>query len=292
MRNDWDDLRTILYMVRHGSLSAAAKELGVNYTTVSRRISHAEDSYGARLFDRLPQGYVATEAGLEAAEFAERMESSEAAFRLRVGGRDSQLSGELKVTAPQLLIAGPISGVIDRFLREHPEVNLTILASNEILNLNRREADLAIRISDTPGDTLIGRRLTGQATASFASPELAQQMADDPDRRVDWLGFTFWQSVPKASLENYPNARIRLTFDDMTALLGAAKAGLGVARLPLFLGEGEGLVQVPVLAPQPYTDIWAVAHRDLWGNAKVAAFKDLLVEYFRDNRHHFEGHDS
>lgn len=289
MRNDWDDLRTILFMVRHGSLSSAAEALGVNYTTVSRRIAHAEERYGARLFDRLPQGYVATDAGHEAAIFAEQMENSEAEFRRKVEGRDAQLSGTLKVTAPQLLIGSHLSSVLDEFLKKHPQVNLSIRASNDVLNLNRREADLAIRISDTPGDSLMGRRLTGQKTASFCTPEVHERIMADPERRVDWLGFSFWKNVPLGSLEEYPNGRIRLEFDDMTALLGAAKAGLGVARLPLFLGHSSGLMLAPYLPPQQYSDIWMVAHKDLWANAKVVAFKELLVAFFRENRAQFEG---
>ncbi|AML50755.1 LysR family transcriptional regulator [Falsihalocynthiibacter arcticus] len=285
MRNDWDDLRTILFMVRHGSLSSAAQALGVNYTTVSRRIAHAEEQYGTRLFDRLPQGYVPTDAGREAAEFAERMESSETEFRLKVAGREAQLSGSLKVTAPQLLFGRHLATVLDQFLNLHPNVNLSIRASNEVLNLNRREADLAIRISDSPGDTLMGRRLTGQQTASFCTREVYERIEADPAKRVNWLAFSHAMASP---LDSYPNGRIRLVFDDMAALLEATKAGLGVARLPLFLGREQNLILVPYLPPQPFLDIWVVAHKDLWANAKVVAFKELLVAFFRKNRALFE----
>jgi DNA-binding transcriptional LysR family regulator len=177
---------------------------------------------------------------------------------------------------------------LDQFLTAHPQVNLSIRASNELLNLNRREADLAIRISDSPGDTLMGRRLTGQKTASFCTAEVLAKIQADPEKRVDWLGFEHWSSVPNASKQAYPNGRIKLKFDDMTALVGAAKMGLGVARLPLFLGRSEGLILAPFLPPQPYTDIWAVAHKDLWASAKVTAFKDILVAFFREHRSEFE----
>lgn len=291
MRNDWDDLRTVLFLVRHGSLSSAAEALGVNHTTVSRRIAHAEERYGTRLFDRLPQGYVPTETGHEAALFAERMEISESEFRLKVAGRDAQLSGDLIVTAPQLLIAGEMSVVLDQFLQLHPNVNLSVRASTEVLNLNRREADLAVRISDTPGDTLMGRRLSGQKIAPFCTPEVLKRIMVDPKGTVEWLSFLHWDTSEDFSHTAYPNSRVRVEFDDASAVIGAAQAGLGVARLPLFLGRAAGLVMVPKIAPEDFLDIWVVAHKDLWTSAKVVAFKDVLVKYFRENRHRFEGVD-
>lgn len=288
MRNDWDDLRTVLYLVRHGSLSSAADALSINYTTVSRRIAHAEERYGARLFDRLPQGYVPTDAGREAAAFAERMEVSESEFRLKVAGRDAQLSGDLIITAPQLLIAGEMSIVLDQFLRLHPNVNLSVRASTEVLNLNRREADLAVRISDTPGDTLMGRRLAGQKIAAFGAPEVVKRLAADPSSPLEWLSFTHWDPAEKFAYDSYPNSRVRVEFDDISAIIGAAQAGLGIAVLPLFLGRAAGLEMLPLIPPEKYHDIWVVAHKDLWATAKVVAFKDILVQFFRERRSLFE----
>ncbi|WP_380055625.1 LysR family transcriptional regulator [Falsihalocynthiibacter sp. SS001] len=287
MRNDWDDLRTVLYMVRHGSLTSAAQHLGVNYTTVSRRIAHAEERYGVRMFDRLSYGYVPTHAGREAASFAEQMEMSESEFRLKVAGRDAELSGDLKVTVPKLLV-GALAGVLDQFLVAHPKVNLSILASDEVLNLNLREADLAVRVSNSPGDTLMGRRLTGQHIAAFSTAEVNARIEADPHKHIEWLGFSTGSSPNPTAPTQYPLGRVRLAFDDLSALVDAARAGLGVARLPLFLGRSAGLVMATRIPPEPFQDIWTVAHRDLWSNAKVVAFRELLVAYFREHRAEFE----
>lgn len=280
MREDWDDLRAVLMVVRHGSLARAAEALGVNYTTVARRIAQAEETYGTRFFERLPAGYAATPEGEAAARAAEAMAERETGLRLQLAGQDARLSGPLTVTAPALLISSHLCGVFDAFTRAHPDVDLRVLAANEVLNLNRREADLAVRISNDPGDTLTGRRLVRQQTAAFAAPALAARLRDAPETPLEWIGFTFWEAPPKASRQAHPEARIRLRFDDMTAVIGATKAGLGVARMPIFVGRAAGLEQVPVMAPQPYTDIWMVAHRDVWPAAKVAAMRALIAARF------------
>ena len=281
MNQDWEDLHTILALVRHGSLVKAGAALGVNYTTVARRIVQAEERYGVKLFDRLPQGYAPREVAHKAARQAEQMEQAEAGFRLHLGGRDASLQGELTITAPQLLIVAHLHRVIADFTALHPQVLVRVLASNELVNLNLREADLAIRISDSPGDTLIGRRLAHQNSAAFAAPELAQKIAANPEMQIDWIGFGNWGAPPKDVTSVFPNSRLRLRMDDMSAVVAATQAGMGVARMPFFLGRHSGMVQLPLLSVGIYPDIWMVAHKELWSSAKVAAFRRQLVPYFK-----------
>jgi len=285
MTNNWDDLKTVLYVVRGKSLAAAAADLGVNYTTIARRISRIEKTMGCALFERLPEGYHATAAGRSVALHATRMEEAEHALLRDIAGKDTALVGPLTITAPQLLIAHVLSPVIDAFSRAYPEVSLRVRATNELLDLNRREADLAIRISRDPGDTLTGLRLAQQQNASFATQEWVDLIATDPNAVIDWIVYDRYATLPRSVLEQFPNARIHLRFDDMVAMQGAAQAGLGVVRMPLFLGRSTpGLVQVPNLPPQPYADIWVVGHPSVWPSAKLAAFRKILVPYFKTNR--------
>ncbi|KJZ21261.1 LysR family transcriptional regulator [Loktanella sp. S4079] len=288
MSHSWDDLRTVMCLVRAGSLAAAAKMLGLNYTTVARRVARAEDALGVALFERLTDGYQPTEAGLLVAEHAERMSDQSDTLLRKLQGQDASLRGSLTVTAPQLLIAHVLTRLIDEFCAAYPEIDLHIRATNDLLDLNRREADLAIRISRDPGDTLMGRRLTPQYSASFASPKIADQINANPHQMVDWIVYADYQTVPANVDPAYPNHRVRMTFDDMVAIRAAAQAGLGVARMPLFLGRAsDGLVRVPVLPPQPYPEVWFVAHRDVWASAKVTAFREMLVPYMRSIRARF-----
>lgn len=290
---NWDDLKTILLVVREGNLSRAATRMGINYTTIARRISRAEARLGARLFERLSDGYRPTELGRLVAGHAARMEDEEHALSRVLSGRDETLRGSLTVTAPQLLIQTHLVHVIDLFYKSNPQVDLQINSAHDILDLTRRQADLAVRVSNQPGDDLTGVRLAKQMSASFASPQLAKRIEDNPGDPVDWVLWSGASGVPKASLPQYPDARVRARFDDMVSMIGAAQAGLGVVRMPMFLGRAmPGLVQVPVLPPQPYADIWVVAHADVWPGAKVTAFRKLLVAYFRQHRGRFTAGDA
>jgi DNA-binding transcriptional LysR family regulator len=288
MNASWDDLRTVMWLVRGGSLAAAADALELNYTTVARRITRIEAALDLQLFERLADGYHPTDAGKLVAAYAAEMEDhSDGLFR-QLQGRDSRLHGPLTITAPQLLIAEVLAPTVDQFCETYPDVVLNVRATNELLDLNRREADLAIRISRTPGDNLKGLRLTAQHSASFATKDWANRIAADPLGMVEWIVYDRYKAVPKDIDRTYPNHRVRIIFDDMVAIRGAAQAGLGVARMPLFLGRATpGLVQVPVLPPQPYSDVWLVSHPDVWPSAKVAAFRDILVPHFRSLRGRF-----
>lgn len=281
----WDDYRAVLAVVRRRTLSAAAQELGVNYTTVARRIARAEAATGEVLFERLTDGYRPTEAAHLVAAYAARMESAEHAMLRGLSGRDARLEGQLTLTAPQLLIAHVLAPALGEFAQRHPAVSLQVRAANEILDLNRREADIAIRISRNPGDTLKGLRLTQQHSACFATSEWAARMLQDPNAPVDWLLYERQPNLPDGVDKIYPNSRIHMRFDDMVAMAAAAQSGLGVVRMPVFLGRSlRGLVQVPVLSPQPYADIWIVAHPDVWPSAKLVAFRDITVPFFKQKR--------
>lgn len=282
MQTNWDDLRTLLWVVRGKTLAAAAEALGVNYTTVARRIARLEAAMRLELFEKRPEGYVPTDAARTIAEHAATMEDSENALLRTLAGRDDALSGQMTLTAPQLLIAHVLAPVIDAFTRAHPQIDLRVRATNDLLDLDRREADVAIRISRSPGDALKGLRLSAQHSASFASPAMAERIARHPGDPIDWIVYDQAPGLPINIDPAYPDNRIRMRFDDMVAMQGAAQAGLGVLRMPMFLGRATpGLMQVPVLPPQPYADIWVVAHADVWPSAKLAAFRERLIPHFR-----------
>lgn len=285
---NWEDYRTILHLVREQSLAGAAKSLGVNYTTIARRVTRAEAALGQKIFDRLPSGYVATDLAEQVAKAAQEMEKSSDNLLRSVVANEDKLSGSLTITAPQLLISNVMGPVLKEFGDAHPNVVLNIKATNELLNLNRREADIALRISNAPDESLVGVRLTKQKSAIFASEELVNELQDNPNSKVDWIWFEHWNGLPEKVLQERSDPNPKYVFDDMTAVLGAAKAGLGIVRMPLFLGRStEGLKQLQISEPQPYIDIWALSHSDMKDAPKVRAFKDILIPFFNKLKNTF-----
>jgi len=284
MKVNWDDMRTVLALVRAGTLAGAAEDLGVSYTTVARRVQRAETMLGQVLFERHPDGYLPTSAAQDMAVTAGRMEEQEHQLLRQMAGQDQKLSGPFTLTAPQLLIHAHLAPVLATFADLYPEVELKVNVSNDLLDLTRREADLAIRISADPGDTLVGRQLATQRSACFATPEIAARAARDPQAPLDWVLYTDHKSPPKVAWARHPNSRIRARFDDMVALIAAAQAGMGALRMPIFLGRAApGLVPLSQVPSVPYAPIWMLSHRDLQHARKVVAFKDLLVAWFKQN---------
>jgi len=290
---DWGDLRYVLETVRHKGLSGAARALGVNHATVARRIAAAEHALGTALFERRPSGYVPTSAGEDAARTAEAFETAQASLSRSIAARDNALRGPLTVTAPHLLIQTFLGPILRDFSAAHPEIELTVLGSISTLNLAEREADVAIRISDTPDPDLVGRQVAAQQSAVFASHDYAKALAEDPDHRLYWLRFLNWQPVPKAVRDVYPNVTTVMALDDMVAMLGVVRSGAGATRIPCFLGDLDpDLTRIPGLPLFPYPAIWVLTNEDLRRVPRITAFTGFVSQAMRAQRSAFEGASS
>ena len=286
---DWNDLRFVLETARNGGTSGAARVLGVNHATVARRITAAEEALGERLFDRLPSGYVPTEAGREAVRTAEAMERLDSELDLKIAARDDRIKGRLRVTAPQLFIQRVLGGILAEFTEAYPEVDLELVATNDTLNLAQREADVAIRFSKDPPETLVGRRFIDQKGAVYATPEL---IARDPggEAPLDWVKFAHWPGPPAEIKAVRPNLHVRLTVDDMAAAIGAVRAGIGATRMACFLGDTDpALVRVPGMPRFDYLPLWLLTHADLRHVPRIRTFMDFTAARLGKLRPVFEG---
>lgn len=288
MSAHWDDLKTVMHLVRGGSLANAADALGVSYTTVARRVKRAEDDLGIKLFDRLADGYQPTQAGEAVARKASAMETEEMDLLRNLVGSDQTVTGSLTITSPQLLCSTLLIPVFKEFNARYPEVELHVNSDTALLDLNRREADLAIRVSDAPGDSLTGRVLTRQDSMAFASQEWADKLAANTNAPVPWI---IPERIPpsfKKYFSDLPTENVVLRSDDLITMIEAARAGMGAVVLPMFIGrQTSGLEEIPLLKPTHFPDIWAVAHRDVWRSARVTAFRDILIPHFKKNAHLF-----
>jgi DNA-binding transcriptional LysR family regulator len=280
---DWNDLRTVLAVARAGSLAGAARALDLRHSTVFRRIEHAEARLGARLFERSRSGWTPNPQGEAVARAAAEMESAALGAERAISGADARLEGTIRIATSELLAGHLLLPLLRRFLAEHPGIEIECDASNRSVDLTRREADLALRATMQPPETLVGRRVAVMHYAVFASKAVLGQRRGAPVlAELPWVGFderiAHFQ-IAKWFAEALPQVRPRLRLDSMGALMKAAAAGLGAVLLPTFAAAQEpALLRVTTPIQGPEMGLWLLNHPDVRGNARVRALTAYLAQ--------------
>src|SRR3712207_2502368 len=167
----WDDFKLVKTIAEAHGLAGAAERLGVNHSTVFRRLGQLEDGLGVKLFERHRTGYVLTAAGEEMTALAERMEEEVATFARKLAGQALSPAGELRITTNDTLLVHLLTPLFARFTAQCPDVRLDVVLANQALNLSKRDADVAIRATDNPPETLVGRRVATIAWAIYGRAE-------------------------------------------------------------------------------------------------------------------------
>ncbi len=279
----WDDVRTVLAVVRAGSLSRAARALAVEHSTVFRRIEDIERRMGVRLFERQRSGYVATAHGETVAEAGVQMEQAALAAERRVLGADERLVGQVKIATSESLASHLLPEALQSFAERHAEIELEIEISNRPVDLDRREADMAVRATVEPPDTLIGRQLGEIRYAVYVSPAWLDDDGNPPSLdEVPWVSLNdrLMNLLPAQWLRTaMPRARSRLRFDSMMAVLHNVAAGTGAGVLPIFAAARmPGLVRITPPIENLAVPIWVLHHPDTRGSARVRALANHLAE--------------
>lgn len=286
---NWDDLKLFLAVARTGSISGGAKQLNVQHSTVSRRLRKLEDKLGARLLERKNSGYELTPAGNRVKQTADRMESEVLHMDGVVLDKDSILTGPLKITAINNMASTVLMPIFASFSRAHPHIELSIAVSNVDSSLAQREADIAIRLTNTPTDTLIGKRLVTVATTIYGSREYLSQQRDATSE-PQWIGVeccTFHKSwTRQACGEQTPN----FISDDTLLTLSAIREGLGISYLPCFMGDADPQLE-RYCEPDPAHNLglWILMHPDLKRTARVLAFRNHMAQTINQQSALFEG---
>ena len=288
MTPNWDDLRVFLTLAREGTLTTAAKALGVSHPTVARRVAALEKQIGARLFERLPDRFVPTSAGEELLGDTEAMEKAALSIDRRSAGLTDTVSGVVRLSAGEAMAA-----LLARHLPELRErlaqIQFELIASHTLANLSRREADLLIREQVPDAAGLVARKLGRAAYAVYAAPSLASARG----RPETWIGFdddhTYMpgQQWLQARLEG---ARPAVRGNNWLVLREATRAGAGLAVLPCYLGDPDpALKRVGGIIPDVFADQWLLVHRDLRALPRVRAVMDAVVDLFQRERPLLEG---
>lgn len=291
---DWDDLRVFLAVHRAGTLRGAARGLGVNHATVTRRLAQLEGRLGARLFDRLPDGLVASQAGEDLVGTAERVESELAAVQRRVGGLDDSPRGIVRLSVPPAMLRSFLARVLVDFAKSHPGIELEVDAAHSYSDLARREADVAIRMADEVTEDVVGLRVIRYRKAVYAAPAYLATAAGghafDPAAHC-WIGWGEDRPYPSWTRDTpFPELPVRHRLFSNILQLEACREGLGLALLPCFLGEAEpGVARVPGTATLEGKSIWLLHHRDLGRTARIRTLIDWIAPAIRRHRRLIEG---
>ncbi|MDL2400046.1 LysR family transcriptional regulator [Rhizobium mayense] len=275
---DWQDLLHFASLARTGSLSAAARELGVDHATVGRRIAALERALDLRLIDRRPRTSPLTADGRAIAELVAGMEDNVEAIRRYSKSAVAGLSAAVKISAPPSIAAHLIAPKALGFRAEHPDITLTIAGVTRRAALDHGEADIAVRMSRPEESDLLVRRVGVMRFGLYAVPEIAKTPEESwvfigYDAALDHLTQQTWL---RSLLAGRP---IVFRAGDVFGQLQAARAGLGVVALPAFLGDGEaGLTRLQTEIPSPTRDLWLVTYPDLRRSPAIRAVMDFVSE--------------
>ena len=279
----WDDFRLIKAIADAGGRRGAAAALSVSQSTVFRRLGLFEEQLGHALFERRKTGYIPTSAGEEMATLAARIDDDVTAFGRRLAGRDLAPSGELRVTTTDTLYLHVLLPIFAAFRAAHPLIRLDVVLASQTLNLSRRDADIAIRASDSPGETLVGRRLANLSWAVYARDDapLTEEETADPKLlfRRDWVALGDPLGYVKAARyvrDHVPAERIALRSSAVLGLTEAVEQGIGIGPLPCFIADQrKGLVRLLPPNPDFATGLWILTHPDIRHAPRVRAFMDF-----------------
>jgi DNA-binding transcriptional LysR family regulator len=290
---DWEDVRFFVALARRGSLSGAARNLGVNHATVARRIASLEAAAGGACFDRRPGGYELTDRGKRMLDAASSME--EAAGRLSAAAGDAEqpaaLSGIVRVSATPSIAEAFIIPQLGRLQDAHPGLDIELVADRRLVSLTRHEADLALRLGRPADSTLVGRKVASLGFGLYAAPELAAAHARRPEL-APFISFDdSGSALPEAVWlrEAVPEARVAFRANGQMAQAAAARAGLGIAPLPHFLaGEDPGLVRVPFPSAPPRRELWLLSRPNSDRVERVRVVKVWLIDLLEASRRRFQ----
>jgi DNA-binding transcriptional LysR family regulator len=293
----WDDFRLVHLIAETKGLAGAAERMGVNHSTVFRRLGQLEQALGTKLFERHRTGYALTAAGEEMAALAERMDDDVASFARKLDGQVLSPAGELRVTTNDTLLSHLLTPLFARFCRQCPDVRLDVVLSNQALNLSKRDADVAIRATDHPPEVLIGRRtatlawaLYGLAT-DFPQPGDAGPGALLYERPWVALGDNLGAvKVARFVRERVAPERIVYKVNTVLGLTEAVENGIGIGPLPCFIADARpALVRLAPPNPDFSSGLWLLTHPDLRHSARVRAFLDFMAAEIAKQRKFLEG---
>lgn len=291
---NWDNIRFFIAVARSNTVSAAAAGLGVTHATVLRRIGNFEQELGLKLFHRLQSGYQLTEMGELLLQRALKVEEQTAALTREVEGRDQQLAGRIRVSQPEndVLDLYPLYA---KFIKQYPEIQLEIAASHYEASLARREADVAIRFTNTPTETLVGRCIGKVTFGAYCNKQYFRRLKGREFKNpkdladIDWVIWRGGSGVVGGDLqcewlqEKVAAPKIVLQASSVSDVISAARAGIGVGLVSHIVAHHyRDLMPLPRTEIVGHMDVWVLAHQDLRKLPRVQHFMRFMADGLKD----------
>jgi len=278
---DWDGLRIFLALSRARTLAAAARKLGIDETTVARRLARLEKEMGASLLERARGGLALTAAGEAVRAAAEEMESAALTAERQALGADRELSRRVRVTAPEILGRYFVLPALQAVHERHPGIAIELISTIARLDVLRREADIAIRTVRPTEPSLVARKVARMAIAPYVrrgrkKPELLAA-----------VGYTDGVRLPLRNVEDrLPNGRVALRTNSIAMVLEAVRLGWGAGDLPCFVGDATAGLERAFPGEKPeLLDVWLIVHADVQRTSRVRTIVDELARVFREASH-------
>ena len=278
---DWSDVRIFLAIARTGTLSAAARQSGQTQPTMGRRIRALEEAIGQTLFQRTADGFILTDEGSAVLAHAERMEEDALAFERSLAGKETHLTGVLRVSSSDWFGVHVLTPVFAEFLRAHPRVSIELVTDSRRLSLARRDADLLFRITPFEEADVIQRKFMHMNYALYGPAD------EPPPRAGDGKGYglvtieSAFGTLPDVNWIRriLPHAHLAFGSNNRDAQAKMCAQGAGLAVLPCPLGDTTpGIQRIDLGEAPPGRDVWFGYHRDLRRLARLRALLDLIIE--------------
>ncbi len=281
---NWDNLRYLLVLSSEGSIAAAARVLKVNRSTVLRRLNSFQKEMNCELFVRSDSGYSLTAEAEKIIALAHDVDNNLLGIQRKISGKELKLEGDLHITSTDSIMVGLLGPILKSFQNRHPKIVLHVHVTNQILNLSRQDADVAIRPTLSPPDHLVGKKLIDLDFYIYATKDYIEASQSKSWTQLNWIGFdaNFNKTPPVKWVDDHvENNQIVMRCDSFVAVKVAVEASMGVALLPDSLGDSSAnLVRIDTPKMDQKIGLWILTRPDLIRSAKVHAFYDFVKSSF------------
>ncbi|WP_033067489.1 LysR family transcriptional regulator [Thalassospira australica] len=284
---EWDDLKLVLAVARARSVTQAAKQTGIHHSTLFRRMADIETRLGTKLFERQQGDYQPTTSGLAAIETAKTLEAEMDVLARKLAGRDIRPSGTLRLTTTDTLLYGGLADDLAAFADHYAEITVQVVTDNRFYDLNRHDADVAIRPSNAPNENLVGRQIA-PIKSVICGPRGFAGPTDGPwitcDETLAHIKAARWRDT------KFAKQHVVMRSNSLLNVARLVDAGAGFAVLPAFLAAAFGNIAVfgdPIDGLD--NDLWILMHRDLQATPRVRAFNDFMFPRLKRRAAQFAG---